>query len=1266
VAQARLRVSRDEHERYFRALLGDVDEPTIPFGLLDVHGSGDAVTEARQWMDERLAGRIREQAQRLGVSAATLFHVIWVRVVASAAGRDDVVFGTVLFGRMQAGVGSDRVPGLFINTLPVRMPTAGVTVAESVRVMRGRLADLLEHEHASLSLAQQASGITGQAPLFTSLFNYRHNSASDTTETDASKALAGIELVTSQDRTNYPLMLAVDDAGAGFGLTVHVAAPVDPQLVCALVCTAADGLVTALETDPDTPLSRVEVLPETERRRILGEWNDSAVVVPTRTLPELFEAQAARTPLAVAVVHDDEELTYGELNAQANRLARLLIERGVGPESFVAVAVPRSARMMVAVLAVLKAGGAYLPVDPQYPADRIASMLDDARPVAVLTTEAAAGHLPAALQLPVIVLDSVEGALDALPNSDPTDSERVSPLTLAHPAYVIYTSGSTGRPKGVVVQHRSVASFAAWAKDEIGERGLAKVLASTSLNFDVSVFEMFAPLLAGGAIEIVPNVLALAERPEGWSGGLVSTVPSAFTQAIAGGNARVDAELVVLAGEALSGQGVRDVRRVAPDARVANFYGPTEATVYATAWYADGETGAAAPIGRPVANTRAYVLDAALRAVPVGVAGELYLGGEQLARGYLNRPGLTAERFVADPFGTAAGARMYRTGDVVRWRSDGDLEYLGRADDQVKVRGFRIEPGEVEAALAAHPEVAKAAVVVRDQKIVGYVTGSGELVGADIRAFVARSLPAYMVPAAVLVLDALPLTPNGKLDRRALPAPDFGATTTHRPPSNETEEILCDLFAEALGLPSIGVDDNFFDLGGHSLLAVRLVGRIRTRTGVELSPRRLFEAPTVAGLAAAVFGTHAAPAGPQRPDLAADLDLDPDIAVGSAPERAPNPGSDLSRVLLTGATGFLGAFLLRELLDRTQAEVCCLVRAATGTEAQERVRTSLEAYRLWEPALAARIVALPGDLERPRLGLAPETFDELARTVEIVYHNGARVNHLEPYERLRAANVLGTQEVLRLAATHRVKPVHYVSSLAVAVAVDGNPDVVEEDRKLTPRQVSPNGYAASKWVGEELVRTAHERGIPTALYRPSRIAGHTVTGACGTEDSLWNYVRAVAAIGAAPDWAGSGKPAPAVDVVPVDFVASAIVHLSLRDESLGHAHHLNLAEPLSVERLEDALCAAGHVIERLRPDLWRQRLVDATERAVADGDTVLVNAMLLSDRIPSRVSADMRYDRSNTDAGLTGSGITLAPVDDALVRRYVRWFEDVGFLPPPS
>jgi nonribosomal peptide synthetase DhbF len=604
------------------------------------------------------------------------------------------------------------------------------------------------------------------------------------------------------------------------------------------------------------PVGAVDIVSATERSQVLVQWpgrqGDMESVVP-----DMLEAQAERTPDAQAVAWAGGTLTYAELNARANRLARLLIERGAGPESLVAVLLPRSADLVVALLAVLKAGAAYLPVNPDYPAQRIGLLLDDAQPALVLTAgtvDVAGGlHLPGSL---FIDSPEVTEALSRYPDANPAAADRRAPLTPRSPAYVLYTSGSTGVPKGVEVEQRSLANYLDYCASAYPAlRG--HTLLHSPVSFDLVVTSLFGTLASGGCLHIAALDEDWPARAAGRPTFLKVTPSHLPMLATLPPECAPDAELMI-AGEPLTGELIEDWRREHPGVDVVNSYGPTETTV-ACADYriaaADQARPGPVPIGRPIKNVRVYVLDSALEPVPPGGTGELFIAGAGVARGYRKRPGFTAERFLPDPYGRPGG-RMYRTGDRVRWRADGNLEFVGRADDQVKLRGYRVELGEVESTLSRHPDLDRAAVAIRedrpgDRRLVGYlVPAAGHAVASpDIRKYLQEQLPDYMVPGAFVTLAGLPLTPNGKLDRQALPAPDVSAWQVYREPRSPQEEILCDLFAEVLGLPSVGVDDDFFDLGGHSLLVIRLISRVRDTLGADLTIRNVFEEPTVSGLA---------------------------------------------------------------------------------------------------------------------------------------------------------------------------------------------------------------------------------------------------------------------------------------------------------------------------------------------------------------------------------------------------------------------------------
>ncbi|MBD2958334.1 non-ribosomal peptide synthetase [Burkholderia pseudomallei] len=885
VAQARLGVSEADHEAYFRAKLGDIDEPTAPFGLLSVQGDGREIAEAARTLKPELSGALRGHARRLGVSAASMMHVAWGLVLSRTTGRQDVVFGTVLFGRMQGGAQSDRALGLFINTLPVRMRVAQTGVEASVKGTHAQLAELMRHEHAPLVLAQRCSGVPAQTPLFTSLLNYRYSKP----KVAAAHIADGIELLDGHERTSYPLSVTVDDHERDFTIVAKVCERIGPQRVCELMELALEQLTRALSANPGGELAELDVLPAAERTQVLHGWNETGrAYARDACLHQLFEAQVSRTPEAAAVICGDETLSYTDLDARANRLAHYLRGQGVGPDTRVGLALGRGVEMMTGLLAILKAGGAYVPLDPGYASERLRAILDDSRPAIVLADAAGRAALDALAGAPPIAdLHADASRWSALPSTPP----RVEGLTPRHLAYVIYTSGSTGQPKGVMVEHASVVNL--WrALDEAIYRthpSARRVSLNASIAFD-SLVKQWVQLLSGRTLVVVPEPVRFDGRRLLDAIGrdridVFDCTPSqlALIEGARGPEDEAYPQVTLVGGEAI-GEGMWSELASASSRTYYNVYGPTECTVDATLARITAEH--APHIGGPLANVRAYVLNERLSPAPVGVRGELYIGGAGVARGYLNRPELTRERFIDDPF--VAGGRLYKTGDLARWRTDGRLEYLGRNDFQVKIRGFRIELGEIEAQLAKVADVREVVVLARDsaaevhdsatehatpnapspspetttataaatatataieKRLVAYYTGDADVVA--LRAQAAQHLPSYMVPSAYVRLDAWPLTPNGKLDRRALPAPadDAYARAEYEAPQGAKEEALAAIWRELLHVERVSRHDNFFELGGHSLLAVQLVSRLRQALSVEVALGTVFDAPVLSALA---------------------------------------------------------------------------------------------------------------------------------------------------------------------------------------------------------------------------------------------------------------------------------------------------------------------------------------------------------------------------------------------------------------------------------
>ncbi|MGI5430034.1 amino acid adenylation domain-containing protein [Streptomyces sp. CA-179760] len=866
------RGDRTAAEAAWRDALADVTEPTR-LAPAATPGATDPA-QARTELSADLGATLTARARSLGVTVNTLVQGAWAILLGRLTGRDDVVFGATVSGRPPELPGVESMVGLFINTIPTRIRLRPEqSLGGLLREVQDGYVRLLDHHHVGLADIQRAVGVP---ELFDSLVVFE-NYPADPEATGDGRGIGEVGNVpdgdgrrlrlvgsSGRDATHYPVTLvALPGPRPRFRLAYH------PGLFDACWADATlDRLVRILEamaTDPELPQGRLGLLAPEElppRTRLTPP--------ATHTLTDLWSSQAAATPDSDAVLDRGTRLTYHELDARAEQLASRLTALGAGPERVVGIALPRTAELVVAVLAVLKSGAAYLPLDPAYPADRLAYIVADARPVVVLATAETAGALP-------------EGTPLLDPGSAVAEQQsRLSPrsLTPDNLAYITYTSGSTGRPKGVLATHRNAVEFVEWTHTEFGPERLARTLFSTSLNFDVSVFEIFSPLLCGGRIEIVENLLALTDGTPR-DAGLISGVPTVMAGVLAEQPA-VSPHTVALGGEPIPEQLGAGIEAAFPGARLVNFYGPTEATVYATAWQSDAGPNdrTAPPIGRPLARNLVHLLDQALHPVPDGAVGELYVSGGGPARGYLGRPGLTAGRFVADPFG-GPGERMYRTGDLAVRGSDGQLRFLGRADHQVKLRGFRIELGEIEAALAAHPVVVKAAATVREdqrgeKQLVAYVVSpkAVAVTADDLRDHLARTLPAHMIPSAFVSLEALPHTASGKLDRKALPAPDapLAAKTA---PRTELEGVLRSLFAEVLRLApaQVGVHDGFLDLGGHSLLAPRLTSRVSAELGVDLPMRALFHSPTVAALARrldegdqrACDGSGTAPVGPLLP-----------------------------------------------------------------------------------------------------------------------------------------------------------------------------------------------------------------------------------------------------------------------------------------------------------------------------------------------------------------------------------------------------------------
>ncbi|MBM0137263.1 non-ribosomal peptide synthetase [Pseudomonas cannabina] len=850
VGQALLGVSEAEHEGFFRDMLGDLDEPTLAYDLQDLSGDGERVEEHSLTLDLALCQGLRAQARILGVSVASLFHLGWARVLAGLTGRQRVVFGTVLMGRLLGAEATERALGIFINTLPLRINLDNQDVQAAVRATHMRLTTLMRHEHAPLALAQRCSGVTAPTPLFNALLNYRHSSPGHA----SGETWQGIEVLHAEERSNYPLVVSVDDLGEAFGFTAQTSPGIDPQRICAYLQRTMQALLDALEQAPQTPVDQIDIVPASERTHLLQDTRQRSDYQHSLTIHQRIEQQAAQHPDAIAAQVGEQRLSYTELNQRANSLAHYLIRLGVRADDRVAVVARRGLETLVGLLAVLKAGAGYVPVDPAHPDERIAYLLADSAPVAVLSQSSLLERLQnlVARESTAPLID-LEEANWPLQQSNPS----LEGLNSSHLVYVIYTSGSTGQPKGVMVEHRTLNNLIDWHCGAFDLHARSHTASVAGFGFDAMAWEVWPALCVGATLHLPPAEIGNEQLDALLDWWLAQPLHVAFLPTpVAEYAFSRDLRHPTLRTLLIGGDRLRQFHRD-PGFAVINNYGPTETTVVATSGrlLPDGSLD----IGKPIANTSIYLLDSQQKLVPLGIVGELYIGGDSVARGYLNQPQLTAERFLRDPFAAQPQARMYRTGDLARWNPDGTLEYLGRNDDQVKIRGVRIELGEIESQFSQLPGIEEALVLAREDqpgqpRLVGYFT---ERTGApptrvdELRIALLARLPAYMVPSALVRLDAWPLTANGKVDRRALPVPDRDALSTgeYQPPQGELETALAGIWSELLQVERVGRDDRFFELGGHSLLAMRMVSQVRQRLSLELALGDLFADSSLSAVA---------------------------------------------------------------------------------------------------------------------------------------------------------------------------------------------------------------------------------------------------------------------------------------------------------------------------------------------------------------------------------------------------------------------------------
>jgi myxalamid-type nonribosomal peptide synthetase MxaA len=1199
---------------------------------------------------------LEQLARQEGATLFMVFLAAYQVLLSRYCGELDVVVGSPVAGRADAQ--AEGVIGFFVNTLALRTDLTG---NPSFRELLRRVKDVTlgAYTHQDLPFEKLVIELRPERhlarhPIFQvvlSMQNYPH----------WERRVPGLTwrpLESDYVTAAFELTLQLAETAGGMRATFVYATDLFDRSTIERMAGHWRRILEGAVTDPDCPIERLPMLTAAERKRLLIEFNDTAAPYPQHMLVhELFERRVSSTPDAVAAVCEGEELTYAQLNKHANQLAHYLRNQGMQVGEYVPLFMRRCLQMLVAQLAVLKNGAAYVPIDPALPAERQLFILRDCSAKRVL----AEAPMPVALAktaLQWIDCTALREEFRQLPATN-LDLHVPSPT----PAYAMYTSGSTGTPKGVIVPHHAVNRLA--INNRYARIDAADCLAHCSNPmFDASTFEIWGALLNGARILIVPPLTLLDARRFGevlieqgvtvlW---LTVGLFAQYQEVLAPAFKRL--RYLLTGGDVVEPGMLRRVLRNSPPQHLLNAYGPTECTTFSTTYLVEamGDEASNIPIGRPIANARIYILDTQLQPVPIGVVGEMYIGGAGVALGYLNRPELTRERFIANPFGAVCDdGPLYRSGDLAKWRADGNIEFVGRNDEQVKLRGFRVEPGEIEAQLARHKDVKEAIVVVREdvsiQKcLVAYVTPypARDPSVEQLRAHLAQVLPEYMIPSAFVLLDSLPLTSNGKVDKRLLPAPGSEAYSRreYEEPQGDLEQSLATIWQALLKIEKVGRDDNFFDLGGHSLLAVKALFETNRACRCALNVRDMYGNPTPRELAKRIRAGRNAE---DLVDLQKESALDEEIVAQAGPRRNP-----ARAVLVTGGTGFVGRFLLAELLRSTDATVYCLVRAPSKQQASVHLRTTLVRWGLWREDFESRLIATPGDMRLQRLGLEEQSYQLLSMDVDAIYHCATSMNHLETYAMARRANVESARELLKLAASGRPKSVNYISTLSVfsSTTPRSHPLVAEISPTDHERHASAEGYAASKWVAEKIFTTAVGRGIPCNIFRLGLVWADSQQGRYDELQREYRLFKSCLLSGC-----GIANYRYDMAPVPVDYVVRAI--LGLANHHASEIFHICSAGDGLDQIFERCNEIAGTSLELIPQFEWISRVKHFHQQGQSLPIVPLIEFAFQMDESEfyerrRMRTASVRFECARTHDALSRLGIELPGLNDEWLQKCLR------------
>ncbi|MGZ7444128.1 amino acid adenylation domain-containing protein [Paenibacillus sp. TH7-28] len=1237
--------------------------------------------------DFTIRGEMKVSLERIaresGATLSTALQAVWGILLQRYNNTRDVVFGTVVSGRPAEIQGIEAMIGLFINTIPVRVRAEKEDSFSSLIAKLQREAWATERHHY-YPLAEIQSRIFHGSGLIQNLLAIENYPMQEAVKGLGDRG-TGFKVLSAQvsEQTTFDFNFIVVP-GQDLQIKFRYNSLAYDRSFMERVAGQIEMIIREIVRCPQIRIKDIEVVPEEERRVLLGDFNRTETeYAKEQTIHGLFEKRAEQRSDHPALVFGGRTLTYRELNERANRLAKALRERGVKPDDIVAIMAERSMDMVIGILGTLKAGGAYLPVDPNYPEERIQYMLEDSGASILLTPQHLRDKL-SAYRGQSVNLDGASagdsgqnGGADSAANPQPVNK----PEDLA---YIIYTSGSTGKPKGVMVGHRGVINLQHFFQEKWGVNGAERMLQFASSSFDASVWEMFTILLGGGTLYLVSrdiinnlndfaafvneNEITIALLPPTYLAGLEADALPALKKLVTGGSA-ITKPLVA---------------RWKDRVEYMNAYGPSESSVIATAWtYRDEEMNyPSVPIGKPIDNTRIYVLDGRQRLLPLGAAGEMCIAGDGLARGYLHRPELTAEKFVPNPY--EAGKKLYRTGDLVRWLADGNIEFLGRIDDQVKIRGFRIELGEIEAGLLKHPRVREAVVIAREDKrgekyLAAYYTAEGEPGAEELRELLLQELPDYMVPASFMRLEAMPLSPSGKIDRKALPEPEWQREGgVGGSPRNEAELKIQQVWQEVLGIEPIAIDEHFFSLGGDSIKAIQAVSRLAL--DFEVGINDIFQYPTIRALAdhikhskdrlrQIVNAVNEAATARERSTAVFDAKIRSRLREYRMKNQAYET-IDLSKranyrhVLLAGGTGYLGIHILHQLLQNTDLKVYVPVRATCDGNALERLRAKLEFHfglaRGGQPIWEDRVCAFSGDLTQDRFGLSLERYEHLAGEIDVIINSAANVKHFGNYGDFHAVNVEGNERLLQFAGTGRKKAYNFISTTSVGSGwIEGQSSALFTEYDCNVGQSSDNYYVMTKLEAEKEILSAREQGIEANVFRVGNLVFDSKSGIFqeNIEDNgFYSLIKALIKLGQLP--AIHDK---TMNFSFADEVAQAVVLLFDRKHLANETYHLFNSHQVSMAAFAKLLQQADVRVGTMPVADFSEYMFEKYEEPETQQEVarVLVHSNIFFEGASK--TSFMLMNRK-TDGLLQALGFSWSRLDVQKVRLMMEHSKKVGFI----